>query len=57
MQLPGLKNSTETGSTSDMYLTQEQKELKDLKESLKNTKPIGNLVALCKTYDQASTVM
>jgi len=24
---------------------------------LKETKPIGNLVALCKTYDQARSVM
>ena len=24
---------------------------------MKNTKPIGNLVELCKTFDQASTVM
>ena len=47
----------ESGGTVDIYLTQEQKELKDLKASLVNTKPIGNLVALCKTYDQASTVM
>jgi N-acetyltransferase 10 len=28
-----------------------------LKTSLKDTKPIGNLVNLCRTYDQASSVM
>jgi len=28
-----------------------------LKVSLKSTRPIGNLVDLCKTFDQASTVM
>ena len=48
---------TGEGDTVDIYLTKDQKELKDLKASLANTKPIGNLVALCKTYDQASTVM
>ena len=59
VQLPGLARGEEgaSGGTVDIYLTQEQKELKDLKASLVNTKPIGNLVALCKTYDQASTVM
>ena len=57
VQLPGMKHAAETGTTVDLYLTQEQKELKDLKASLVNTKPIGNLVELCKTYDQASTVM
>jgi hypothetical protein len=35
----------------DLYLTNEQKHLKDLKISLKDAKPIGNLVNLCKTYD------
>jgi N-acetyltransferase 10 len=38
-------------------LTKEQKELKDLKLQLKDTKPIGNLVSICKTLDQARTVM
>ncbi len=28
-----------------------------MQASLQSTRPIGNLVALCKTYDQASTVM
>lgn len=40
-----------------MYLTDEQKQLKDLKHSLKGTKPIGNLVAKCRTLDQARSVM
>ena len=31
--------------------------MKDLKISLKDTKPIGNLVAKCKTLDQARSVM
>ena len=38
-------------------MTKEQKELKDLKLQLKDTKPIGNLVSICKTLDQARTVM
>lgn len=57
VSLPGVKNGEEPEDLSNLYLTQEQKELKDLQLSLKDTKPIGNLVALCKTYDQASTVM
>lgn len=40
-----------------MYLTKEQRELKDLKLTLKETKPIGNLVNVCKTLDQARAVM
>ena len=52
-----MSKAAESGMTEDLYLTQEQKELKDLKLSLQSTRPIGNLVALCKTYDQASTVM
>ena len=57
VSLPGVKDGEEPEDLSNLYLTQEQKELKDLQLSLKDTKPIGNLVALCKTYDQASTVM
>ena len=41
----------------NLYLTEDQKKLKDLKISLKDTKPIGNLVAKCKTLDQARSVM
>lgn len=36
---------------TDLYLTAEQKKLKDLKYDLRDTKPIGNLVGMCKTYD------
>ena len=58
IQLPGMKKaSSDANFTENLYLTEEQKQLKDLKVSLKETKPIGNLVALCKTYDQASSVM
>ena len=41
----------------NLYLTEEQRQLKDLKHQLKDTKPIGNLVAKCKTLDQARSVM
>ena len=34
VQLPGMKQASETGKTDDIYLTSEQKELKDLKVSL-----------------------
>lgn len=55
MQLPGLDE--EEKKIENLYLTKEQKELKDLKLQLKDTKPIGNLVGICKTLDQARTVM
>ena len=57
VKLPGQATAAASGITEDLYLTKEQKELKDLKASLQSTRPIGDLVALCKTYDQASTVM
>ena len=38
-------------------MTEDQKKLKDLKLSLKDTKPIGNLVSKCMTLDQARSVM
>ena len=41
----------------DLYLTEEQKQLRDLKIQLKDSKPIGNLVARCRTLDQARSVM
>lgn len=53
MDLPGAKGE----DAENLYLTPEQKKLKDIKASLRETKPIGNLVALCKTYDQAASVM
>ncbi len=50
VKLPGMKEGAEY-NPDDLYLTNEQKHLKDLKFSLKDAKPIGNLVNLCKTYD------
>ncbi|KAI8998369.1 GNAT acetyltransferase 2-domain-containing protein [Gaertneriomyces semiglobifer] len=44
----------EEGESKD---TPEQKELKDLKESLKDTLPVGSLVACAKTLDQAKAVL
>ena len=41
----------------DLYLTDEQRKLKNLKQELKDAKPIGNLVARCRTLDQARAVM
>jgi N-acetyltransferase 10 len=59
VSLPGQKalDKDNKESIQDLYLTDEQKKLKDLKLSLKDTKPIGNLVAKCKTLDQARSVM
>ena len=56
--LPGQDNKTEdTDFFENLYLTSEQRQLKDLKLQLKETKPIGNLVARCRTLDQARAVM
>lgn len=41
----------EGADLSTLYMTEEQKELKDLQVSLKETKPIGNIVGTCKTLD------
>lgn len=52
VQLPGQESEVE-----NLYLTKEQRELKDLKLQLASTKPIGLLVSICKTLDQARAVM
>jgi len=59
IKTPGSGNKDSKGeiNVTDLYLTEEQKQLKDLKHSLKDTKPIGNLVSRCKTLDQARAVM
>jgi N-acetyltransferase 10 len=41
----------------ELFMTKEQKELIDLKQSLKDSGPIYNLVDLCMTLDQARSVM
>jgi N-acetyltransferase 10 len=38
-------------------LTERERDLKTLQQSLKDKIPIGNLVTLCKTLDQAKCVM
>ncbi|KAJ3224271.1 N-acetyltransferase 10 [Clydaea vesicula] len=43
--------------TMNDVLTAEQKELEDLKESLKDTQPIGALVSCSKTIDQAKAIL
>lgn len=57
--MPGLegKKDNEALKIADLYLTNEQKELRDLKAQLKDSKPIGNLIAKCRTLDQARSVM
>ena len=58
MKIPGQDKVDESSSSVlDLYLTDEQRQLRDLKKQLVNTKPIGNLVKLCKTLDQARSVM
>ncbi|CAL4185238.1 unnamed protein product, partial [Meganyctiphanes norvegica] len=44
-------------SASASKLSPEEQELKDLKETLKENPPIGLLVNLCKTLDQAKAVL
>lgn len=41
----------------EIFMTKEQKELIELKESLKEAGPIYNLVDSCMTLDQARSVM
>jgi N-acetyltransferase 10 len=59
VKLPGQKSldNGDKQAIQDLYLTDDQKKLKDLKIQLKDTKPIGNLVAKCMTLDQARSVM
>jgi N-acetyltransferase 10 len=56
VRLPGVRDD-DAENVQDLYLTEEARKLKELKASLKDTKPIGPLVALCKTLDQARIVM
>lgn len=41
----------------NIYLSEREKELKKLKTSLKDKAPVGNLIATCKTIDQAKCVL
>ncbi|CAL8261192.1 unnamed protein product [Merluccius merluccius] len=43
--------------TQDEVLSPRDQELKDLKESLQDTQPVGVLVDTCKTMDQAKAVL
>ena len=43
--------------SENIYISEHDKELNNLKLSLKDKAPIGNLVSLCKTLDQAKCVM
>lgn len=51
------KNENGEINVQSLYLTEEQKKLKNLKIELKDAKPIGYLVNKCKTLDQAKAVM
>lgn len=51
------QNETDAFQVENLYLTAEQKKLKDIKFQLKDSKLIGPLVNLSKTYDQATSVM
>lgn len=44
-------------SDSDSDLTKDQSELKDLKESLRETQPVGALVDQARTLDQAKAIL
>lgn len=59
VKIPGSDEKNENGeiNVQSLYLTEEQKKLKNLKTELKDAKPIGNLVNKCKTLDQAKAVM
>ena len=41
----------------NVFITEREKELNDLKKSLLNKNPIGPLLNLCKTVDQAKSIM
>ena len=38
-------------------MTAEEIELKELKDSLQDTQPVGNLVSHCKTVDQVKSII
>ena len=59
VKIPGADEKGDNGEVNvqNLYLTEEQKKLKNLKMELKDSKPIGNLVNKCKTLDQAKAVM
>ncbi|XP_066922128.1 RNA cytidine acetyltransferase-like [Clytia hemisphaerica] len=43
--------------SSEDAVTEEEKELGELKDSLQDTQPIGSIVAQCRTLDQAKAVL
>ena len=44
-------------SEENIFISKREKELNDLKKSLQNKNPIGSLLNLCKTVDQAKAIM
>ncbi|KAJ3035368.1 hypothetical protein HK097_004226, partial [Rhizophlyctis rosea] len=51
------KNVKPLPRSEETTLSAEDQELKDLKESLKDTQPVGSLVATAKTLDQARAIL
>ena len=51
------KNVVPMARTIDDELTPQQVELKELKDSMKDSEPIGSLVSCAKTIDQAKAVL
>ncbi|KAI8914461.1 GNAT acetyltransferase 2-domain-containing protein [Gorgonomyces haynaldii] len=51
------KNVKPLPRKEDEELTKEAQELKELKESLKETQPVGSIVQVAKTVDQAKAVL
>lgn len=48
---------TDSQLEQNHILSSQETELKKLKESLRETQPIGSLIQLAKTYDQAKVLM
>lgn len=46
-----------TPKTKEELLTKEEIELKELKDSLQDTQPVGSIINQCKTLDQAKAVL
>ena len=53
-----IKEDKEINENEDnVFITKNEKELNDLKKSMINKNPIGQLISLCKTIDQAKSIM
>ena len=53
-----VKEEKEINENEDnVFITKNEKELNDLKKSMINKNPIGQLISVCKTIDQAKSIM